>query len=60
LQKGVGRDFPEITDAEKVDLNGFRAYAAAKRAVELVTRRGIESGFDIEAAKAGCEERKAV
>ena len=50
LQKGVGRDFPEITDAEKVDLNGFRAYAAAKRAVEL-DGRGIESGFDIEAAK---------
>ena len=50
LQKGVGRDFPEITDVEKVDLNGFRAYIAAKRAVEL-DGRGIESGFDIEAAK---------
>lgn len=50
LQKGVGRDFPEITDIEKVDLNGFRAYIAAKRAVEL-DGRGIESGFDIEAAK---------
>ena len=33
-----------------VDLDGFRAYAASKRALEL-NARGIESGLDLDAAK---------
>jgi len=57
LQKGAGRDLPEITSPEKVDLNGFRAYIASRRTVELAAR-GIEPGFDVEAAKVVVKEGK--
>jgi len=57
LQKGAGRDLPEITNPEKVDLNGFRAYIASRRTVELAAR-GIEPGFDVEAAKVVLKDGK--
>lgn len=43
-----GRPLKAILDG--VDLDGFRAYAASKRAIEL-NARGIESGLDLDAAK---------
>lgn len=46
----TGRSLKEILDPVKKDLDGLRAYVAAKRAVELEAR-GIQSGFDIEAAR---------
>lgn len=50
LQEGVGRELPDLTNPEAVDLNGFRAYAVAKRALEL-NERGINAGIDLDAAK---------
>ena len=50
LQKGVGRDLPDLTNPEAVDLNGLRSYAASKRALEL-NERGINAGLDLDAAR---------
>lgn len=47
----VGRSFKEILTPFKGDLDGIRAYAKSKRAIEL-EGRGIEHGVDIKDAKA--------
>jgi hypothetical protein len=46
----TGKGLKQILEPVADDLNGLRAYAASRRAVEL-GERGIESGIDTEAAK---------
>lgn len=46
-----GKPLKEILAPVADDLNGFRAYAAAARALEL-EERGIKSGFDVNAPSA--------
>lgn len=48
--KTNGRGFRQIIETVKRDLNGVRAYAASKRAIELEAR-GINSGLDMDAAR---------
>jgi hypothetical protein len=59
LEKGVidyktlaqtGKPFREIIEPHKADLDGLNSYLISKRAIEL-EKRGIQSGFDGEAAK---------
>jgi hypothetical protein len=49
--KNTGPGLKQILEPHKNDLDGFRAYAVAKRAVEL-DGRGIETGVPLDAAKA--------
>lgn len=45
-----GPSYREALSSVRDDMDGFRAYMASRRAIEL-ENRGIESGFDLEAAK---------
>jgi hypothetical protein len=49
--KNTGEGLKQILEPHKNDLDGFRAYAVAKRAVEL-DGRGIETGVPLAEAKA--------
>lgn len=46
----VTKGYEKILEPVKKDLDGFRAYLASKRAVELA-ERGIETGFPLDEAK---------
>lgn len=48
--KTTGPSYEEALVPVKHDLDGFRAYMAARRAIEL-EGRGIESGFNVETAR---------
>lgn len=48
--KTNGKSLKEILDPVRDDVNGFRAYAVARRALELDARQ-IKTGMDINAAK---------
>ncbi len=48
--KNNGAGLKEILAPVKDDLDGFRAFAASARALEL-ERRGVKTGFDMDAAK---------
>jgi hypothetical protein len=45
-----GPSYRQALSSVRDDMDGFRAYMASRRAIEL-DGRGIESGFDVEAAK---------
>lgn len=49
--KTTTRGYEQIMEPVKKDLDGFRAYMASKRVLEK-TKQGIETGFDVDAAKA--------
>lgn len=49
-KQDLGKPLRDILQPFKNDLNGLRAYAKSKRAIEL-NKRGIESGVPIDAAK---------
>jgi hypothetical protein len=60
-----GKSYEETIKPVKDDLDGFRAYMASKRAIEL-SKRGepgtaehVETGFDLDAAKKVVKEGKA-
>jgi hypothetical protein len=60
-----GKSYEETIKPVKNDLDGFRAYMASKRAIEL-SKRGepgtaehVETGFDLDAAKQVVKEGKA-
>ncbi len=49
--KDTGKSYEAIMEPVKNDMDGFRAYMASRRAVEL-EGRGIDTGIPIDAAKA--------
>ncbi len=53
-----GPSYREALSSVRDDMDGFRAYMASRRAIEL-DARGIESGFDLEAAKQVVADGKA-
>lgn len=55
--KKVGPSLQEVLSPVKNDISGFEAYVISKRALEL-NERGIQSGFDLEAAKTVVTEGK--
>ena len=54
----VTTGYEQILEPVKKDLDGFRAYIASKRVVEK-SAQGIETGFDLETAKAVVQEGTA-
>lgn len=56
--KVTGKSLNKIIEPHLNDLEGFKAYIVADRAIEL-EGRGIKSGFDVEAAKQVVKEGKA-
>jgi Large polyvalent protein associated domain 38 len=62
--KTNGKSYEETIKPVKNDLDGFRAYMASKRAIELSKRgmygeeKKVETGFDLEAAKQVVKEGK--
>jgi hypothetical protein len=53
-----GKGLKDIIEPFREDLDGFSAYLISKRALE-VEGRGLQSGFDVEAAKQVVKEGKA-
>jgi len=56
--KKTGPSYQEILKPVQNDLDGFRAYMTARRAIEY-DERGFDSGFNIEAAKKVVKEGKS-